>query len=37
MTPCGYVVYLNVWDRTIVNSGATGWHAADSDGFCLRA
>ena len=35
--PCGYVVVLNVWDRTIVNSGgAIGFHNSDFKGFCLK-
>jgi hypothetical protein len=37
MAPCGYVVYLNAYDRTIVNSGFIGWHTPASVGFCLRA
>jgi hypothetical protein len=36
MTPCGYVLNLRAWDRTIVNSGTIGWEAADTDGFCLK-
>jgi hypothetical protein len=36
MAPCGYVVVLNVWDRTIVNSGAIGFHNSDFKGFCLK-
>lgn len=37
MTPCGYVVEVNVWDRTIVNS-VPGQHNYNRDdvGFCLR-
>jgi len=36
MDPCGYVVKLHVWDRTIRNSGP-GSHNYDTDdvGFCL--
>jgi hypothetical protein len=34
--PCGYVVVLNVWDRTIVNSGAIGFHNSDFEGFRLK-
>jgi hypothetical protein len=33
--PCGYVVRLDAYDRTIVNCG-TSWHDFDSVGFCLR-
>ena len=36
MPPCGYVVVLNVWDRTIVNSGFIGFHNDDFKGFCLK-
>jgi len=35
MQPCGYVVRLEVWDRTIVNSHELGWRATDDVGFCL--
>ena len=36
MTPCGYVVRLRVWDRTIIGS-RPGKHnrATDDKGFCL--
>jgi hypothetical protein len=36
MPKCGYVVYLHVWDRTIVNSGSKGRHASAPVGLCLR-
>lgn len=38
MKPCGYVVLLQVWDRSIVNSHP-GSHNYNHDdvGFCLRA
>jgi len=38
MKPCGYVVRLDVWDRTIVNSlpGEHNWNDIEV-GFCLRA
>jgi hypothetical protein len=38
MDPCGYVILLQAWDRTIVNS-SPGGHNYNSDdvGFCLRA
>lgn len=36
MTPCGYVVRLRVWDRTIVGSIPTSHNrASDDKGFCL--
>ena len=36
MMPCGYVVEVNVWDRTIVNSGPNGHNHNRADvGFCL--
>lgn len=35
MAPCGYVVRIDAYDRTIV-SGGGGWHDYDSVGFCLR-
>lgn len=37
LPPCGYVVVLNAWDRTIVNSGAIGNYNDASVGFCLKA
>ena len=36
MPACGYVITLNVWDRTIRNSGFIGHHAAAVVGLCLR-
>lgn len=37
MKACGYVLRLNVWDRTIVDAGnASGYHGADEFGFCLE-
>lgn len=35
MQPCGYVVHIHVWDRTIVNSGYKGWYNKATVGFCL--
>lgn len=35
MKPCGYVIYLYVWDRTIVNNHMQGNQNAASVGFCL--
>jgi hypothetical protein len=37
MDPCGFVVWLGVRDRTIVNSGFIGRYAQDFVGFCLEA
>ena len=35
--PCsGYIVGVDVWDRTIVDSGYVGFHASASVGLCLR-
>ena len=36
MAPCGYNIRIDGADRTIVNSGFIGWHAADIEGFCLE-
>lgn len=36
LPPCGYVVHLTAWDRTIVHCG-TSWHDDATEGFCLRA
>lgn len=35
MKPCGYVIYLHVWDRTIVNNYMHGHQNGASVGFCL--
>jgi hypothetical protein len=35
LKPCGYVVRLDAYDRTIAHCG-TAWHDFDADGFCLR-
>jgi hypothetical protein len=36
MPPCGYVVQLDVWDNTIVNSAPGNWNGnSDSAGFCV--
>lgn len=38
MAPCGYVVLLRAWDRSIVNSHPGSHnHNQDDVGFCLRA
>lgn len=34
--PCGYVITLQAWDRTIVNSGAVGFYNHESKGLCVR-
>jgi hypothetical protein len=36
MSPCGYVVRLDGYDRTIVNSGFVGWDGPAFTGFCLK-
>lgn len=36
MDPCGYVVHLTAWDKTVVNCG-TSWRDDATVGFCLRA
>jgi len=36
LPPCGYVVVLNAWDRTIVNSGYIGNYNDQPVGFCLK-
>ena len=35
LPPCGYVIHLTAYDRTIVNCG-TSWRDDDTVGFCLR-
>jgi hypothetical protein len=35
LPPCGYVVHLEAYDRTIVNCGGS-WRDDDTVGFCLR-
>lgn len=35
MKPCGYVIYLHVWDRAIVNNHVQGNQNSTSVGFCL--
>ncbi|MBV9443881.1 MAG: hypothetical protein JO217_14460 [Acidobacteriaceae bacterium] len=37
LPPCGYVVVLNAYDRTIVDSGFIGNYNDNSTGFCLKA
>jgi hypothetical protein len=35
LPPCGYVVHLTAYDRTILDCG-TSWRDDDTVGFCLR-
>jgi hypothetical protein len=35
MQPCGYVIRLDAYDRTIVSAGG-GWHDFATVGFCLK-
>jgi hypothetical protein len=37
MDPCGFVVRLDAYDRTIVDNGGGPWHDFDTVGFCLKA
>ena len=37
LPPCGYVVVLNAYDRTIVNSAYIGNYNDATTGFCLKA
>jgi hypothetical protein len=37
MKPCGFIVLLEAWDRTIENCDADGWYSRTSVGFCLEA
>lgn len=34
-TPCGYVLHLHVWDRTIINNSRPGNHKDATVGLCL--
>lgn len=36
MKPCGYVVLIEAWDRSILNSSSQGNYNRTSVGFCLR-
>lgn len=36
MPKCGYVIYLQSWDRTIVDSGYVGRYGQDVQGLCLK-
>jgi hypothetical protein len=37
MKPCGYVVLVEAWDRSILNSASQGNYKRQSVGLCLRA
>ncbi len=36
MTPCGYTILLQAWDRAITNNTCYGHYNEDGVGFCLR-
>ncbi len=36
MTPCGYTILLQAWDRAITNNTCYGHYNQDGVGFCLR-
>ena len=36
MDPCGYVVLMEAWDRTIASCDGDGWYNRVSVGFCLE-
>ena len=37
MTPCGYTILLQAWDRALVSSSCSGHYNEEGVGFCLRA
>lgn len=37
MTPCGYTIRLQAWDRALVSSSCSGHYNEMGVGFCLRA
>ena len=37
MTPCGYTICCEAWDRALVSSSCTGHYNDMGVGFCLRA
>ncbi len=37
MTPCGYTILLQAWDRALVSGSCTGHYNDMGVGFCLRA
>lgn len=36
MTPCGYTILLQAWDRALTNNTCYGHYNEDGVGFCLR-
>jgi hypothetical protein len=36
MTPCGYTILLQAWDRALVNNTCSGHYNEEGVGFCLR-
>jgi hypothetical protein len=36
MDPCGYIVRVWSWDRTIANGDGSGWKCQQSVGYCLN-
>jgi hypothetical protein len=36
MTPCGYTILLQAWDRALVSDSCSGHYNEDGVGFCLR-
>ena len=37
MTPCGYTILLQAWDRALVSNSCSGHYNEMGVGFCLRA
>jgi hypothetical protein len=37
MTPCGYTILLQAWDRALVDNTCSGHYNEEGVGFCLRA
>ncbi|HMD99617.1 MAG TPA: hypothetical protein VKM93_20090 [Terriglobia bacterium] len=37
MTPCGYTILLQAWDRALVSNTCSGHYNEEGVGFCLRA
>ena len=36
MTPCGYTILLQAWDRALVSNSCSGHYNEEGVGFCLR-
>jgi hypothetical protein len=36
MPKCGYTIFIETYNRTIVNSNSNGYYDSDVRGFCLR-